>query len=489
MINELSHYFRTACKLFPLAVSSCHIKCLSEGAEAPDFHHHHKLTKLHFSDGTMSVDHHFSFEAQSSKDAMVVVSGEDASSVAAKNFDTPSRDDCLILRHDSAQRSFMEEHERELAVSQSPHPSRLAANRLPEYSVPGFVEEGLTSLQIPEPLPPVSDDVNRNLDIGTLSKAHFQAFQPPKIMTPSANFPQWTIETAIKEVKILRKAFPQATSRSALLSMTAWFHLFCFFDDQTEKMTPKEARHAMKHVINILQATCRMKATSQNTDSLANSVQRAKIRYHLRSSSRLPSGRMVAYVTYLFIQHAQKLLGTRRLQKVAAKIINVFNGYFHEISCRESIDQLSVEDYKQLRESTIGLSPFWAILRETFFTESEALQAETATAALESHVAIVVGLQNDLVGLAKDLADGDRMSSITLRAERESLSIGQSLQVAIQLHNCTVQDAMQERRRIEGTFHDSEKASARMRVYADCIVAFMTTHFMWASSGDRYKPG
>lgn len=396
-------------------------------------------------------------------------------------------------RHDSARPSILADGEPQLGalrpdeVESVNSPSGLTEHHLPAHSVPTFINNDIEPLQLPAPLPSASVSVSSNFDIKSLAKAHFLAFQPLK-PSPATEKYEWTIEAATKEIKILRKAFPLVDSRNAVLAMCAWFHLFCFFDDATEKMPAKEARLAMKHSMHIIEVACQTKTTSQRMSRLMTPLQRANVQYTLWLSSRLPHGGIVAGATYLFIQHARRLLGPEALKRVANKILEVFQGYYREISCREGIDTLTVENYTQLRASTIGLSPFWEILRHAFFTGPETEMAETASCILEAHVASVVGLQNDLVGMASDRANGDRMNYILLRAERESLSLGQALNAAIESHNRTVRGAVEERRRVERTLPENWKGSSGLQVYADCILGFMTTHFMWASSASRYKP-
>lgn len=454
---------------------------------------HYRSAMPRFNRDSMHLRQCFSYETRQSKRGSTPEPKTSSSPVATGHSALPSHDGLPTARHDSAHPSISEHDESQSGDFESRKlhagsPSRcLNAHHLPKHSIPASIDVDVVPLKLPDSPQPATTSETCRIDVQALSQAHFLAFQPPDASS-STKSSRWTIEAATKQVKILSKAFPLVGSSKALLSMCAWFHLFCFYDDETEKMPAKEARTVMKHCMHILEVACQTKGTSQRLTRFMGPLQRAKVQYTLWLSSRLPSGGKVAYATYLFVQQAQRLLGEASLRRVTTKMIEVFKGYYCETLCREHIEKISVQEYTHLRASTIGLSPFWAILRDTFFAEAETHLAETGTFALETHAAAVVGLQNDLVGLANDYANGDPMNYIILRANREGLSTAQALTAAIELHNETVSKAVEERRRVERSLPESWSGSGGMRLYADCMLGFMTTHFLWASSAGRYKP-
>lgn len=462
-------------------------------------------SELYTSQDRMQLRHYFSFDSLDPKSGFVSKAKPQLRSATLESFSVPAHDAPLSAARrdsakapvaedesgssvpakvDSAQASFMErqpESSEGENVDSGKLPIGLAAHLLPKHSIPTSIDSDLEALQLPDTLQFSRESASHGFDVKSLAQAHFVAFQVPQSST-TAKFNDWTIKAATKQIHIICKAFPYLNNSMSLLSMCAWFHLFCFFDDETEKMSAKEAKIAMKHCISILEKTCRTKAAG------ATALQRANVHYTLWLSSRLPSGGTIAFATYLFVQQAQRLLRTETLNRVAAKIIQLFKAYSHEIECRENINNLSVDAYRKLRSGTIGLAPFWEILRGNLFFEMERNFVEATSLKLESHVAAVVGLQNDLVGLAKDLEDGDQMNYVSLRAERESLNTRQALAAAIELHNRTVREAVEERRTLESLWPDSWKGNGSMRIYADSMLGFMTTHFMWASASRRYEP-
>ncbi|CZT22268.1 uncharacterized protein RCC_08137 [Ramularia collo-cygni] len=437
---------------------------------------------------------HPSTRTEFSKPGSVAVSKMISCPFVIESSAASTNDSLSAERFDSAQPSVSEYDVHQPGALESDkadakrNESGLTAHWLPKHSIPASINVDAFALHLPDTTAPVTVGNAPALDIAPLSKEHFLAFPMPKDL-PAAKSYSWTIETATKEVKTLRKAFPQVYDANHLLAMCAWFHLFCFFDDVTEKMPAKEARMAMKQCMHLLEVSCQTKASPRKLTPVLGPLQRAKVQYLLWSSSRSPSGGLAAGVTYLFVQQAQRLLGAEALQRVARKILDIFRGYHCEISCRENIDNLTVDEYSQSRAATMGLSPFMEILRDCFFTAQETQLAEQASYALETYVTSAVGIQNDLVGLANDHTNGDQMNYILLRAERESLSIGQALVAAIELHNTIVLQAAEERRKIGRALPDGWQGTGNMRIYADCMVGFMTTHFLWASSAKRYVPG
>jgi hypothetical protein len=406
--------------------------------------------------------------------------------------------DGITQRVDSTQTSVHEEHEGQPKVSRKTdlnvtNPACASidfiSHRLPKTSIPTSIDEtDVAPLQLPcRRLLSSAAGPSQDMDLETLAMDHYHAFKMP-VDTPTAKQLQWTPKLAYKQIRIVSSAFPAVRDKTSVLAMCAWFHLFCFFDDETEKMPDREGKRAIGLCIDILEASCLPNARFSRT---LRPLQKAKIRYTLWSSSRLPSGGTIAGATFFFTQHTRKLLAPAVYKRMVTVIVGVFQAYAHEITTRAKVDSLSLDEYLISRSSTIGLAPFWEIALD-FFSRRECSVAGVETlkqvqSILQPHVATVVGLQNDLVGLQKDLAESDRMNYVVLRAERTVVSIEQALSATIVLHNSFVREAVQGRQILEQELARHGKWDDGVEIFADCMVGFMETHFAWASNSKRYK--
>jgi hypothetical protein len=102
---------------------------------------------------------------------------------------------------------------------------------------------------------------------------------------------------------------------------------------------------------------------------------------------------------------------------------------------------------------------------------------------LAPHVATIVGLQNDLVGLRKDVEEGEKMNHAILLTERKGLGLRQAVEVAVEKHNQCVRDMLEEVERLERRID----AKGGWRELRECMVGFVGTHFEWATAAKRYK--
>jgi hypothetical protein len=382
------------------------------------------------------------------------------------------------LREHSASRPYSPKQSTSNDVDLKRTPFTLIARSLPKSSIPDSIEQEMPSLLLPLQQPHKISDRSPAPDLEPLITAHFLAFQMPD-KGPTVKGVEWTLKLASKQIHILHKAFPTVSEGSSLLAMCAWFHLFCFFDDETEKMSPREGQTAIGHCVAILRASCRPQGSISR---ILHPLQKVKLHRSLWLASRRPHGSKVAGATYLFTRHVTHLLSPAVYQKTVDKIIAVFTAYSGEFDVRAGIDSLSIDGYMASRTATIGLAPFWENMLDFFLrTQSPAghFQAlEITRTTLGPLIATVVGLQNDMVGLAKDLAAGDRMNYVVLLADRQFISTAQALANTIELHNTSVHDAVQGRQLME---HQPENP------LADAMHGFMDTHLAWASGDERYK--
>ena len=186
------------------------------------------------------------------------------------------------------------------------------------------------------------------------------------------------------------------------------------------------------------------------------------------------------------LRHLQKLLPPQDLTTAIRRIISVWDATELEISCREQLDSVTLGTYVSIRSKTIGLSPFFIMLEHAFCNSAEIeparREATTPIRELQTNVSISVGLPNDIVGLERELSASERFNFVIRFSDQLGQSIGLSLCEAIDEHNKAVQAAG------EGwTEIDSGVSSGEAREFADCILGFVRTHYLWASTAKRCR--
>jgi hypothetical protein len=181
-------------------------------------------------------------------------------------------------------------------------------------------------------------------------------------------------------------------------------------------------------------------------------------------------------------QHLQALLPLSAYHDLCPDMIAVFEAMYEEISFRQLKDR-DLARYLAIRAQTIALFPLFKLVR---FSSGSEPMASQQISQLESSVSLAVGLQNDIVGVDKDIAQGDWMNYPMVYAEScnstdklAAIEIG--AQKGVENHNFAVKVAIEQWNviRDNGSSEDREVAAA--------ILILVARHFKWASEAKRYK--
>ncbi|KAI6869000.1 hypothetical protein KC338_g3696 [Hortaea werneckii] len=184
------------------------------------------------------------------------------------------------------------------------------------------------------------------------------------------------------------------------------------------------------------------------------------------------------------ILSAKTTLPSTQYQAFINQISQVWESMKDEIALRQS----TISDertYLQIRTRTVGLAPFFTVLKAEFCEESG------SDAVIDGHldrlqelISMLVGLQNDLVGLERDIAGSETCNIVLLKARgRPGLSIAQAVREVVRMHNQQILHAVEE---FGGILERCEERSGYTLV-AHSMLAFATRHFLWASRAERYR--
>lgn len=274
------------------------------------------------------------------------------------------------------------------------------------------------------------------------------------------------------DFKFTNITFPGLRRRETILAMSAWFSFLCTIDDLVESMEPNAARQALLQSISIL-----------------------KLPYGpLRNHSSFPDtpASRVTHISYAFCRHLQSLLREPTYRKVVQSAGVVFGGIVAEMPFRAKASAPeSIDEYMTIRTRTIGIAPLATLLASEHLDDEHV--KSSALRALEKEVYALVGLQNDVLGLEKDLRTGEMMnfvvvdSGIDLSSSEVMTEDGRSkvrggVAHLVVYHNERLQLAKRLRKVISSRPEENGE-----REVAEGLYLLTATHFYWASAARRYR--
>ncbi|KAL6168774.1 hypothetical protein ACJQWK_05146 [Exserohilum turcicum] len=385
-------------------------------------------------------------------------------------------------------------------------------------------------------------------DLAALIHRHYRAFQFPAFLTnPDWTWKKATTEV----IALQKAFPPIKEDQECMLAMAAWFHFLCNVDDEIEQMDSSGRSLILERIIEALRDISldrlrQMEHIKPKRDFM-DILQRVNMSLHrkvpLTTQERMDISNVpeayfdivdqqptinddvvesrhakVIALASNFIRQCQAVISPETLPKVFAEVINVVEALRDESAYRESNVLPSIEAYLRLRVRTIGLSPFFAILADTLVgieahqakefktgnnDEEKDLHDDGMTSSTGSSnpgfwtsplhkrlcdcIKITVGLQNDIVGLAKDMEKGERMNLAVLLVEQQNEStqsleaIQAALSTAVFMHNTEMQNVIRHWADIKTADY-----SPAVQVYAHSLMAFTRTHLTWATQTDRY---
>lgn len=137
----------------------------------------------------------------------------------------------------------------------------------------------------------------------------------------------------------------------------------------------------------------------------------------------------------------------------------------------------SLDDYFHVRQASVGIKPFFNLL-SCGMTESLDFNE------LEDMVVHTTVLQNDIVGLERDIKSGDSMNAIILATKPQPQGQGECKPEAMQnlahRHNAYMQAAMEHYQAMEGRLGFDESRTSTS------IMLFASRHLRWAMTSKRY---
>lgn len=176
-------------------------------------------------------------------------------------------------------------------------------------------------------------------------------------------------------------------------------------------------------------------------------------------------------------------------RELSDDICDMCYGLLDELLFRQGILPNNLETYLQFRGRTMGIHPFFTLIR----TLHEPVEEEYLTGLrnLQKGVGLILGLQNDLVGLEKDRRNGETMNAVLVSLKEQAgmdvdhmaMILPKTIQDVCDIHNLCVSAAVEMH---EG-LHVSLNGDAHDPILETAILAFADTHLKWCASSKRYQ--
>ncbi|KAH8901268.1 hypothetical protein GQ53DRAFT_814734 [Thozetella sp. PMI_491] len=269
------------------------------------------------------------------------------------------------------------------------------------------------------------------------------------------------------EVDIIRQFFPYIDSEAILVCFSAWLAFVCDMDDTIETMAPLEGEYALRESIKILQGY--QTQEQYNNEGKDTRIQQMSLRLREHCREQLSEGGYSAF---------------------AGAACVVLQAHIEEIMFLQNRIPNDISTYMAIRSRTIALNPFFEVLKSELLPQEcrqdalwETLQAEVSRAA---------GLQNDLVGLERDLERGEQLNAILvlLRTDDglplvlDTHLFSQCIASVSKDHNESVARAIVAAEQLE---READIASTEAIAHmARHIVLLCQTHLQWCSTAKRY---
>jgi hypothetical protein len=198
----------------------------------------------------------------------------------------------------------------------------------------------------------------------------------------------------------------------------------------------------------------------------------------------------------VLFEHCTRYLSPKCAQAFFKAIGEVLEAHIEEIHFLRGPHAGSLPTYLGIRRRTIALNPFFEVIKCEYLAEED-WELNAAWMALQNEVSRVAGLQNDLIGLVRDLEDGEQLNAVMVlmrgfrgcsegKVDHDILSRCVALVNAE--HNQSISRCLEYMTQLNREAEASGvSAIDRVEKVARHILMMCETHLRWCSSAKRYR--
>ncbi|KAK4147309.1 uncharacterized protein C8A04DRAFT_9097 [Dichotomopilus funicola] len=306
-----------------------------------------------------------------------------------------------------------------------------------------------------------------------LAHAAFKASMQPETVATEKFF-----KTCTSEVNVISLFFPDIKADAIRIVFTAWLSFACVMDDILEMLEASERELALLDSIDVLSNAAHSETT--NTKARTSSAQDHRVPTFARA----------------LLEHVTRYLPTKSSQAFFTAVCEVLRAHVAEIHFLQSENRDSLAEYLSIRGRTIALSPFFEVIKTEYLEEAD-WAFNDAWLKLQADVSRVAGLQNDMIGLVRDIEDGEQLNAVMVlmkgfkghqNGEVNHSILSRCLAMVNAEHNRSADRCIQHMSHLHRVAETSPgSAVARVERVARHIIMMCETHLRWCSSSKRYR--
>ncbi|KAL2200154.1 NAD(P)-binding-like protein [Corynascus similis CBS 632.67] len=306
-----------------------------------------------------------------------------------------------------------------------------------------------------------------------LAHAAFKAAMQPEFV-PNDSF----FKTCVAEVNVISLFFPDIASDAVRIVFTAWLAFACIMDDILEVLDLVDRELVLKESIEIL------------THAPASPPERPE------SQGLVAKDKRVQGLAKALFDHCTRYLSQKSAKVFFQAVCKVLEAHVAEIHFIHSPNNASFPEYLSIRSRTIALSPFFEVIKSEYLEEAD-WAFNDAWLKLQNEVSRVAGLQNDLIGLVRDIEDGEQLNAAMVLArgfksydanQFNHQILARCVAMVSAEHNESAARCFEFMTQLHRAADNSSGSSIeRVERVARNIIMMCETHLRWCSSAKRYR--
>lgn len=331
-----------------------------------------------------------------------------------------------------------------------------------------------------------SDDVDS--DTARIFQSHF-AF---KRSLTSGSFSDGELDANSRmDLLSIKLLFPDIRRDDIRIIFAAWLAFACAMDDHLETLPTQVGVEALQDAVEILKSR-----SSQNERKFPDSIENSKespISNKVTATASLGldgvNDMSIRRMTGAFEAHCSQFLteGSRPIFYEA--VWSVLDAHIEECRFVESGAITDIPAYMRIRRRTIGLNPFFELIKSEYLPQN--VSSDPAWESLQAHVSTAAGLQNDLIGLERDVERGEVLNAVLIGVRAKQTAkyaafpdelLSTSVSSVSEQHNLAAQSSLESFSQL-----CQESSPHCVREVARHILLVCQTHLMWCTSDRRYE--
>ncbi|KAK0614751.1 hypothetical protein B0T14DRAFT_313288 [Immersiella caudata] len=275
------------------------------------------------------------------------------------------------------------------------------------------------------------------------------------------------------EVAAIKTFFPYIRDESLYICFTAWLSFACAMDDILETLDPMSREETLIECVAVVEQRLSFACAWPWFDNALEMLRRVK-RGRPGESPRAVDSR-VPTLTRTLVSHCKAHLPDDSFRAFFKAIVVVFHAHAEEARFIRGAIPGDLSTYMQFRCRTISLNPFFEVIKCKYLPPE--WKSAPVWDNLQMQVSRAAGLQNDLIGLERDMEEGEPLNAVIVLLRSAGFQKNKSVALALD----AVADIC-----LAASAAPRETFMAVASVMRH-IVSLADTHLKWCSTAKRYQ--